>query len=114
VRVGAVDLELPGGSSRSAEFDLGAPAREATAYRLHLVSEDGGTRGLGEAILLVSRDRGPAEVVMSAVENRIGDGFGTADRRFRVRATVSADAAQLTVVVDNTGTSAARVGLELM
>ena len=114
VRVGAVDLDLPGGSSRSAEFDLGAPAREVTAYRLHLVSQDGDTRGLGEAVLLVSRDRGPAEVLMSAVENRIGDGFGTADRRFRVRAAVTADAAQLTVVVDNTGTGPARVGLELM
>jgi hypothetical protein len=48
------------------------------------------------------------------VENRIGDDFGTADRRLRVRATVSADAAQLTVVVDNTGTAPARVGMELM
>ena len=74
----------------------------------------GGTGGLGEAVLLVTRDRGPAEVAMSAVENRIGDAFGTADRRFRVRATVSVDAARLTVVVDNTGTVSARVGLELM
>jgi hypothetical protein len=114
VLVGAVGLDLPARSSRSAEFELGTPAREATAYRLHLVSRDGGTRGLGEAILLVTRDGGPAEVAMSAVENRIGDDFGPADHRLRVRATVSADAAQLTVVVDNTGTAPARVGLELM
>jgi hypothetical protein len=114
VRVGAVDLELPGGSSRPAVFDLGAPAGGAAAYRLHLVARDGGTPGLGEAVLVVSRDRDPAEVVMSAVENRIGDGFGTAGSRFRVRATVSADAARLTVVVDNTSAGPARVGLELM
>lgn len=116
VRVGAVDLDLSAGSSRSAQFELGVPAREVTSYRLHLVSRDGGTgaRGLGEAVLLVSLDRGPAEVAMSAVDNRIGDGFGTTDRRYRVRASVGADGAQLTVVVDNTGNSAVRIGLELM
>jgi hypothetical protein len=110
VRVGAVDLDLPAGSSRSADFDLGAPEREATAYRLHLVSRD----GLGEAVLLVSWDGKSAEVMMSAVENRIGDDFGTADRRFLVRASVSADATRLTVSVVNTGAASARVGLELM
>jgi hypothetical protein len=116
VRVGAVDLDLSAGSSREAEFELGAPARDATSYRLHLVSRDGGTgaRGLGEAMLLVSRDGGPAEVAMSAVDNRIGDGFGTADRRYRVRAAVSADGAQLTVAVANAGHSSARIGLELV
>jgi hypothetical protein len=79
------------------------------------VSHDGiGARGLGEAVLLVSRDRGDARVAMSTVEDRIGDGFGTAGRRYGVRASVSADGAQLTITVDNLDGTAARIAVELM
>ena len=118
VRVGAVDLELSAGESGSAVFDLGAAGQAApgTSYRLHLVSKDRATRarGMGEAVLLVFRDGGDAEVAISAVDNRIGDGFGAADRPYRVRATVSADGARLTLAVDNAGNRAVQIGLELM
>ena len=78
------------------------------------MSHDGtGARGLGEAVLLVSRDRGDARVAMSAVEDRIGDGFGTADRRYGVRAAVSADG-RSTITVDNIDGTAARIAVELM
>jgi hypothetical protein len=115
VRIDAAELDLPAGRSGSAVFELGTPAGKSNSYRLHLVSQDGtGARGLGEAVLLVSRDRGDAVVAMSTVDDRIGDGFGTADRRYRVRASVSADGAQLTITVDNLDGTAARIALELM
>jgi hypothetical protein len=118
VRVGAVDLRLSAGESGSAVFELGAAGQEVpgTSYRLHLVSRDLGTRarGVGEAVLLVFRDRGDAEVAIGAVDNRIGDGFGTADRPYRVRAAVNADGAQLTVAVANASDRAVQIGLELM
>jgi hypothetical protein len=115
VRIDATELDLPAGRSGSAVFELGTPAGETTSYRLHLVSRDGGTgaRGLGEAVLLVSRDSGDAEVAMSSVDDRIGDGFGAADRRYRVQPSVTADGAQLTIAVHNAGAAAARIGLEL-
>jgi hypothetical protein len=118
VRIGATDLRLGAGESGSAVFEVDAAAREApgTSYRLHLLSREGGTRarGVGEAVLLVFRDRGDAEVSMSAVENPIGDGFGTTDGSYRVRVSVSADGARLEVVVDNAGDRAVQIGLELM
>jgi hypothetical protein len=118
VRVGAVDLRLSAGESGSAVFELGTAGQEVpgTSYRLHLVSRDLGTRarGVGEAVLLVFRDRGDAEVAIGAVDNRIGDGFGTADRAYRVRAAVDADGAQLTVAVANASDRAVQIGLELM
>jgi hypothetical protein len=115
VRIDAAELDLPAGRSASAVFELGTPGGESTSYRLHLVSHDGtGARGLGEAVLLVSRDRGDARVAMSTVEDRIGDGFGTAGRRYGVRASVSADGAQLTITVDNLDGTAARIAVELM
>jgi hypothetical protein len=118
VRIGAVDLDLSAGESGSGVFELGPVERDAagTAYRLHLVSRDRRTdaRGVGAAMLLVSRDRGDADVAMSAVENRIGDGFGTADHPYRVRASVSADGTQLEVVIDNASDRAAQLRLELM
>jgi hypothetical protein len=115
VRIDAAELDLPAGRSGSAVFGLGTPAGGATSYRLHLVWQDGtGARGVGEAVLLVSRDGGDARVAMSTVDDRIGDGFGAAHRRYRVRASISADAVQLTVTVDNLDGTSARIALELM
>lgn len=115
VRIGAADLDLPAGRSGSAVFEIGASAGEAISYRLHLVSLDQrtGARGLGEAVLLVSRDSGAAEVAMSSVDDRIGAGFGAADRRYRVQPSVSGDGAQLTITVQNASAGGARIGLEL-
>ncbi len=115
VRIDTAELDLAAGRSGSAVFELGTLAGQATSYRLHLVSRDAGTgaRGLGEALLLVYRDGGDAAVAMSSVDDRIGDGFGAANARYRVQPSVSADGAQLTVAVRNGSAAAARIGLEL-
>jgi hypothetical protein len=114
VRVGGADLAVPPGGSASAPFDLGPALREdaGTPYRLVLAARDEitGTRSAAEALLLVSRDGGDAAVALGGATDRIGQGAAT---RFPLSAAVSTDGAELSVTVGNTGTTPARVRLEL-
>ena len=117
VRVGAQELDLAAGAQGSAVVDLGGvPAGTLGAtYRLVLVAQTPGSdaRGLAEVLLLVSRDDGDTRVALGPVDDRVGTDFGTGDGAHRVGVTVSADGATLTVTVQNTRTTATRIGMEL-
>ncbi|RBY89600.1 right-handed parallel beta-helix repeat-containing protein [Blastococcus sp. TF02A-30] len=114
VRVGTADLVVDPAASASAAFDLGPSSRDdaGTAYRLLVVARDrgSGARTAAEAVLLVSRDDGDAEVAVGALADRIGSG---AAERFSLRATVSGNGGELAVTLGNAGAVPVQVRLEL-
>jgi hypothetical protein len=117
VRVGAAELSLAPGTSGSVTVDLDELPTGAlgSTYRLSLVFQEPatGARGAAEMPVLVCRDGGDAMVVPGEVANVVGAEFGTADGAYRAGVTVSPDGAVLTVAVQNTRTTAARIGIEL-
>lgn len=114
VRVGAADLVVEASGSASTTFELGPSARDDAGipYRLLLAAREqgSGARVAAEAVLLVSRDGGDAQVAVGALADRVGEGAAV---RFPLRAAVSSDGAELTVTVGNAGPAAARLRLEL-
>jgi hypothetical protein len=117
VRVGLADLVVAPGATGSAAFSLGGVPEGVIGdlYRLHLLGRDAttGARGAAEGLLLVSRDSGAAEVALVALDNRLGELFGTAEGRYRVSATVDPPGDVLTLVVGNSGGGPAQIRVDV-